>query len=200
MPNVTVALFAEDVAHEEFLSAMLDRLVAEPGGRATLDVRTSRGGHGRAMEEFRLWQRAVAHGVVALPHLVIVARDANCENWSQVRTDIQRSVRPGRLPPVVVACPDPYVEKWYMADPESFAQAVGAAPKLVRRKCHPGRYKQLLLQAIRNGGHVPRLGGIEFTREIVQAMDLYRAGQSEPSLRAFLNDGRAQIRQILNRP
>lgn len=197
MPNVTVALFAEDVAHEEFLSAVVHRLVGEERATASLNVVAARGGHGRALEEFRLWQRALAHGAARMPQLVIVARDANCQNWHQVRTDIQQSVHSGRLPPLVVACPDPYVEKWYMADPESFAQAVGAGPKSLRRKCQPGRYKQLLRQAIRNGGHIPTLGGIEFAREIVQAMDLYRAGQNEPSLRAFLNDCRDQIRQIL---
>jgi hypothetical protein len=197
MPSLTVALFAEDVAHEEFLSAVVHRLIGEERATASVNVAAARGGHGRALEEFRLWQRAVAHGAVGLPDLLLVARDANCRNWNQVRAEIQQSVQPGRLPPLVVACPDPYIEKWYMADPESFAQAVGAGPRSLRRKCQPGRYKELLRQAIRNAGHIPTLGGIEFAREIVQAMDLYRAGQNEPSLRAFLNDCRDQIRQIL---
>jgi hypothetical protein len=199
MLSLTVALFAEDVAHEEFLSAVVHRLVGEERATASLNVVAARGGHGRALEEFRLWQRALAHGAATVPQLVIVVRDANCRNWNQVRAEIQQSVQPGRLPPLVVACPDPYIEKWYMVDPESFARVVGAGPKLVRRKCQPGRYKQLLGQAIRKGGHIPTLGGIEFAREIVQAMDLYRAGQNEPSLRAFLNDCRDQIRQILAR-
>ncbi|MEK7406676.1 MAG: hypothetical protein AAB225_16480 [Acidobacteriota bacterium] len=84
-----------------------------------------------------------------------------------------------------------------MADPESFARAVGAGPRLLRRKCQPARYKDVLRQAIRSGGHIPTLGGVEFAREIIQAMDLYRAGQNEPSLRAFLNDCKDQIRRIL---
>ena len=42
-------------------------------------------------------------------------------------------------------------------------------------------------QAVVNAGHPVGLGGVEFAEEIVDAMDLYRAGKSEKSLKLFLD-------------
>ena len=43
---------------------------------------------------------------------------------------------------------------------------------------------------MRSGGHPPTLGGIEFAAELVGEMDLYRAGENEPSLQHFIDDFR----------
>lgn len=37
-------------------------------------------------------------------------------------------------------------------------------------------------------------GGIEFAAELAEAMDLYRAGRADASLRAFLDDLRAALK------
>jgi hypothetical protein len=38
------------------------------------------------------------------------------------------------------------------------------------------------------------LGGIEFAEEIVECMDLYRAGKDEPSLKHFIDELRSALR------
>ena len=81
-----------------------------------------------------------------------------------------------------------------MADPPSFFTVVGVEPHIETIKCERDRYKKLLLEAIRAGGHVPTLGGLEFATELVEAMDLYRAGKREPTLRALVQDVRMLIR------
>ena len=52
-----------------------------------------------------------------------------------------------------------------------------------------------LTEAIRKGNQPATLGGIEFAAELVDAMNLYRAGRSDSSLRAFVDDLRRRLRE-----
>ena len=54
-------------------------------------------------------------------------------------------------------------------------------------------------RAIAQGGHPATLGGVEFAPELVEAMDLYRAGRNDSSLKAFIDDFRAKLRQPTTR-
>jgi len=94
----------------------------------------------------------------------------------------------------VAACPDPHIERWYLLDPRLFARIVGPAPPLGRKKCERGHYKQLLRKAVRDAGHPATLGGIEFARDLATHMDLYRAGKTDRSFKAFLDDLRGRLR------
>jgi hypothetical protein len=199
MSRVRVDLFAEDRSHEEFTRPLIQRLVAEEGGYPVIKVISAQGGHGRAVDEFKVYQRYVVRSLVRSPDLAVVVIDANCRGWNSVRAEIQAAVDPELLPPVVVGCPDPHVERWYMADPESFYEVVGASPAKERTKCDRDRYKALLSEAVLKGRNPPTLGGIEFAREIVRAMNLYRASTGIPSLRAFVNDVRDAARLLLRR-
>lgn len=96
---------------------------------------------------------------------------------------------------LVAACPDPHVERWYLADPQSFERVVGKRPDIGTRKCVRDHYKRVLASAIVQGGHPATLGGVEFAPELVEAMDLYRAGRNDSSLKAFVDDFRAKLHQ-----
>lgn len=188
-------LFAEDRAHEELLRALIERMATEEGKEITVRARAARGGHGRALSEFDLYQRTVitrGH----LPYLVVVCIDANCSGAAQARRAIFDRVAAEMADRTVIACPDPHVERWYMADPNSFHQVVGYRPATGRRKCERGLYKKILANAVRAGGNPSSLGGIEFAQELARAMDLYRAGRAEPSLNQFLSDARTKIRRL----
>lgn len=193
---MVVDIFAEDRAHEELLKALLDRLAREEGKVIVPRIRSARGGHGRALEELSLYQRSVQQGVggMTVPDLLIVAIDTNCSSFNGAKKEIQARLETQFEDRTVVACPDPHVERWYLADPESFHHVVGVTPRVGRRKCERDRYKTILSRAILEAGHPPTLGGIEFAREIVEAMDFYRAGKRETSLKHFLDDAVAQIR------
>ena len=80
-------------------------------------------------------------------------------------------------------------------DPDSFHKVVGYRPVVGREKCEREHYKRLLSDAIRKGINAT-LGGIEFAAELVEAMNLYRAGRSDSSLRAFVGDLRSRFREI----
>lgn len=193
---IATDLFAEDRAHEDFISALVQRLAQEEGRNLDLRVRWARGGHGRAISELKLYQLTICRGVpgLALPDMVVVAIDANCKRFSAAAEEIRGALRPELAPLSAIACPDPHVERWYLADPQSFSHVVGSSPVVEERKCRRDRYKNLLRQAVIDGGHIPTLGGIEFARELANAMDLFAAGRGEPSLKAFVDDVRSRLR------
>jgi hypothetical protein len=98
-----------------------------------------------------------------------------------------------------VACPDPHIERWYLADPESFKDVVGHRPTIARKKCARDYYKDALAKVVRKAGYPATLGGIEFAQELVERMDLYRAGRNERSLKAFVDDLRGRLRTLRKR-
>lgn len=194
----TIDLFAEDRAHEEFLKAVLTRIASHEDKRVAIRVRSARGGHPRALEELLLYQKTVlkAPESVSMPDLLFVAIDANCKRWNRARREIQEKIEAPFVELSIVACPDPHIERWYLADPDSFVKVVGVRPKIGKRKCERDRYKAILSRAILDAGHPPTLGGIEFARELVEAMDFYRAGKSESSLKHLLEEAIARIRSL----
>jgi len=138
----------------------------------------------------------VVKGAAGLPDLVVVAIDANCLSFHQAHRQIRGRIEPELRDRVVIACPDPHIERWYMADPPSFRAVIGRQPKIEKVKCERDRYKQILMQTIRDSGQITTLGGIEFAQDLVSAMDLYRAGKSEPSLGFFVDDMRRALRAV----
>ena len=195
---VPIDLFVEDRAHEELLKPLITRIGEEEQVRVQVSVRTARGGHARALSEFRIYQRAAAAATFSgqLAELVVVGIDGNCSTFANARDRIQQATEPIFTDRLVVACPDPHIERWYLADPQSFSIVVGDQPKVGTRKCARDHYKQILADSIQRAGHPPTLGGIEFASELAAAMNLYRAGRNANSLRIFLNDLRARLRNF----
>ncbi len=194
--RLLVDLFVEDRAHEQFLTPLLARVAREEGAEVDVRVRSARGGHGRAVEEFKLYQNVVEKGAAGSPDpdLLIVAIDGNCTSVARKRTEIQDVAKPVFRHRLIVACPDPHIERWYLGDPESFRSVVGHRPAPGRKKCVRDHYKSLLSKAVRQARHPATLGGIEFARELVDAMDLYRAGRIDHSLKVFVDELRAGFR------
>ncbi len=192
---IRIDVFAEDHAHEAFLRAVLKRLAHEKGKRIHIRIRNGRGGHGRVMTELALYQRAIVKEVALteLPDILIVAIDANCKRLNKARNEIEKNLAPQIMGNAVIACPDPHIEKWYLADPVSFYQVVGKQPKAEKTKCERDRYKAILSETIRTAGHPLTLGGIEFAEDLVNAMDFYRAGKHDRSFGAFFDDLNGRI-------
>lgn len=196
--SIVIDLFVEGRAHEEFLLAMLDRLAHEEHKGIIVRTRSARGGHGRALSELSLYQESVLKGLAGLtvPDLLVIAIDANCKPFNVARNEIKTKVSSKFKDRAIFACPDPHVERWYLADPDSLSKIIGVKPKLGRKKCARDYYKTILSKTLMGAGYPPTLGGIEFAREIVQAMDLYRASRVDGSLKHFLDDSIAMFRSI----
>jgi len=189
-----VALFVEDFAHQEFLSALLRRLAAEEGIDIRLDWRNARRGHGAVVRELKEFLRDLQLGRDELPDLVIVATDANCkglvERLRQITDETGKvAVR------TVCAVPDPHIERWLLLDSGAFKSVFGRGCDAPDQKCERARYKKMLIDAIRASGVEPSFAGIEFAEDIVLAMDLSRACGADASLARLVEELRAIFRQ-----
>ncbi|MDE2822676.1 MAG: hypothetical protein OXK79_04145 [Chloroflexota bacterium] len=197
-----VDMFVEDRAHEDLLRPLIRRVAQGEGRQLSLQVRSGRGGHGRAIREFKNYQVLASKGLVgsSSPDLLVVGIDGNCTSFAQMRAEIEQATRGEFRHLLVTACPDPHVERWYMADPQSFHEVVGLTPVVGQRKCEREHYKRLLSSAVTEAGHPPTLGGIEFARDLVEKMDFFRAGKTNPSFNAFLQELRGGVKRALEDP
>lgn len=198
MSKLIADLFVEDRAHEALLKPLIVRIAREEGIEVAVHVRSARGGHGRAIAEFKAYQQVVEKGIFGdvLPDLLVVGIDGNCSTFTKKREEIEAATDAKFQDRLIAACPDPHIERWYLADPESFKTVVGVLPVVGGNKCARDYYKQLLSQAIRDAGYQPTLGGIEFAPNIAQCMDFYRAGKNDHSIKAFVDDLRGKLRSI----
>ncbi len=196
---VPMDLFVEDHAHEALLDPLVRRIAGKEGVDVCIRVRSARGGHGKAIKEFRTYQELLEKGAILdpPPALIVVGIDGNCTTVAKKRREIQDVTEPAFRDRVIAACPDPHIERWFLADAESFYKVVGHRPVVGRKKCVRDHYKQLLRRAIRDGGNPTPLGGIEFAKELVDQMDIYRAGKADRSLKAFVEDLRAKLRSMV---
>ncbi len=196
MPDaLSVGLFVEDRAHEEFLKPLIERMAREAGKTVRIRSYSASGGHPRALDELQTFQMLVARGVMGLsePDILVVGIDANCHPWSKARQRVLDRLSATLRQKVAVACPDPHIERWFMADPGSFERILGRRPRVGKRKCERDRYKRILASTIAQAGYPAGLGGIEFAVDIVAAMDLYEAGRNEKSLKQFIDAARTLL-------
>lgn len=195
---IVVDVFVEDFAHEKFLTAVVTRVAREADRTVQHHVRSGRGGHAKAVEAMVQAQRGLLAGGIQRPlaDIFLVGIDGNCTTAHAKRTEIRSKCLETYGDVLVIACPDPHVEKWFMADPESFDRVIGARPKVGKEKCQRDYYKHLLASTVAGAGHPAPLGGIELAEELVEAMDLFRAGKADPALGQFLDELRGALQRV----
>ena len=172
-----VEFFLEDTAHQQFLIPLVERVAKEEELDLRCRVRNARGGHAGAMGSFERYQllRERGMGGSEAPDLLVVAIDGNCSSFTETSRNIRHATCETFVHTLVTACPDPHIERWYLADPKSFQTVVGTQPGVSARKCARGHYKQLLAAAVASAGHPPTLGGIEFGKELARSFSAFRA-------------------------
>lgn len=190
----SIALFVEDSAHQQFLGALLQRLAAESGVAVRLDWRNARHGHGAVVKEFRQYLRDVQLQGGERPDLIVAATDANCKGLRE-RTSALRGVTEQADLRIVFAVPDPHIERWLLVDSGAFKKVFGRGCSAPDQKCERARYKKMLVDAIRESGITPSLGGIEYAEDIVKEMDLDQAARNDTSLQRLLEDLNAVFRE-----
>lgn len=179
-----IALFVEDSGHQAVIGALLRRLGRDCALELKLDWRNTRRGHGRVVLEYERFLQDLKRQGAPFPDLIVVATDANCKGLNE-RTKELDLASPA---PVVLAIPDPHIERWLLIDGAAFREVFGRGCGAPDQKCSRDRYKQRLINEIRNAGVIPSLGGIEFAQDIVDAMDIERAARSDASFKRFIED------------
>jgi hypothetical protein len=189
-----VLLFGEDSGHALVLQALTECVARERGLAVQVEVVWAHGGLGRMLGELRRFLQQIQLAREPLPDLLVIGRDANCKGHLQCQQAIRRVVAdyPG---PVVIAVPDPHLERWLLLDPAAFKTVVGKGCAAPDNKCERDRYKQRLIQAFLDAGIEPTLGGLDFAQEVVEAMDLPRLERKDASLGHLLQDLREQFNQ-----
>jgi len=185
-----VALFVEDFAHETFLKAIVQRLTEGHHVEIAIQPYSVRGGAGKVASELRRFIRDLRVGRKALPDLLIVGRDANCQGYLKRKQELE-PVAANCGCHVVYAIPDPHIERWLLLDSAAFKAVLGRGCDAPKQKCERKRYKRLLLEAVRAAGVTPLLGGIEYTEDLVKAMNLAFLESEGASLGLLINDLRA---------
>jgi hypothetical protein len=191
MPEVV--LFVEDFAHQQVIGALLNRLAQERGIQFRLDWRNARHGHGAVARELGDFVRDLKQQGGPLPDLIIVATDANCQGLNERIRELRDREAPA---PMILAVPDPHVERWLLLDGAAFRAVFGRGCDAPDLKCSRDRYKLLLIEAIYAAGVTPSLGGIEFAEDIIHHMDIDRAAQADRSFQRFIEDLRAALRGL----
>jgi hypothetical protein len=129
-----------------------------------------------------------------VPDLLVVIADSNEAGPNARQREVEEVIDRSLFPRYIGGAPDPYVERWLLADPVSFAQCFGHQPVLGTPRDRD-EWKQRLVKALTDAGEIVTQGGAEFAEDIIDAMDFYRAGQSVPTVQRFADDVRAALRQ-----
>ena len=188
-----INLFVEDVAHEDFLIALIQRLANEYNVEINIKTSSVRGGRGTVITELKQYLRDLQHNKEDLPDLVIVGTDSNCRGLSEREKEIDQ-VTSDLTGIVISMIPEPHIERWFLLDSEAFKTVFGRGCPAPDQKCERGRYKNMLLNAIYQATMTPPIDGIERVEELVNEMDLQRMEQSDRSIRRFLTALQRQFR------
>ena len=186
-----IALFVEDYAHQQVIGTLVRRIAAMHKVNMRLDWRNVVGGHGQVITELDVYLRDLKRQGSPWPDLLIVATDANCKGLNERAREIGHRDDPT---PMILALPDPHVERWLLLDGAAFKAVFGMGCDAPDRKCDRGRYKQRLVEAIFATGTMPRLGGIEYAEDIMQQIDIDRAARADRSFGRFVADLRDTFR------
>jgi hypothetical protein len=192
-----VGLFTEDSFHEDFLEALTQRFSRDYGISVRLRPYSVRGGITKMHFELEQFLRDLKNDRQHPPDTILIARDANCQGYLEIKQAMARVVE--RFQEfeslIIYAIPDPHIERWMLVDPNAFQRVFGLGCDLPRYKCERGRYKKLLIEAIRSAGIQAALGGREYAVDIIREMDLAYAEQNESSLEKLLKD----LKRLFNR-
>ncbi len=188
---LSITMFVEDSAHQVVITALISRIAKEAGIDFAMRTGSARGGRPRVAAEFKQYLRDLQLMSSALPDCIIVATDANCVGLVERRKEFS-AIEPGCR--MVLAIPDPHVERWLLLDSAAFKRVFGRGCDAPDLKCERDRYKQQLRRAIRAAGIDPSLGGIEYAADIIDEINIGRVSQFDPSFDRFVSDFRAVLK------
>jgi hypothetical protein len=194
---MNVGFFAEDEGHRAFIPTLLHRIAELEQIPIEVHERSAIGGLGTALRSLRRYVRDLGRGADDFLEVLVVAVDANCHGVRDRRRHIEEIVKAYYAGVLVVATPDPHIERWYLADPFAIGRVLGQryAAQVPAQKCERHRYKRALREAFLAIGVDPPAGGIVYGEDIALAMDL-REAERQPDLARFISDYRAAIRQL----
>ena len=187
-------VFCEDSGHERLTRTLVERLAEEQSVSLDVNVRSGRGGKGKAISELRAFQAQAR--VNGGSDLLVVMIDANGDGWARKRAEIEEEVAADVFAYHAIGCPDPHVEKWLFADAAAYSSVVGLPPPALPSKEGKDVYKRLLGQSLDKAGIVVLTGPMEIASEIIAAMNLNQFKPPFNSLSDFVKSIRNALKQL----
>lgn len=203
MDRINILYFLEDLAQEQFIVALVERIASDlsvPARALSHHVRSARGGSLRVIGEFGEFVRDRRKAGIAGAEMIVVAVDGDCKGSLEMAKQLMKKVKdtdPFR-DTLAFAIPDPHVERWYLLDQEALKKGSGLQrgiepPPYKSKKDY---YKTILRNALDGQGILSSLGGSEFGVEIAHNIShLYELGKQDPSFAKFVED----VKRILQR-
>lgn len=194
-----VAFFLEDAAQEAIVPPLFKRLADEEGfdpGHFDFQVLSASGGD--SLGAFRHFLKDAPKYGHLKADLLVVGSDANCKGFPVRRGLVLKEAEKSPYSEVIVAIPDPHIERWYLLDVKALAHAAGVklSVSTPAYKCDKNHYKTLLRQAFTGTEVIPPLGGIEYGPQVAEAMDLYQAGKNDHGFAEFIENTRAWLKRL----
>ena len=116
-----IALFVEDYAHQQVIGTLVRRIAEEQNISVRLDWRNAVGGYPQVAGKLADYLRDL-NRQGGSPDLIIVATDSNCVGLNQRARQLERSDSPAQM---ILAIPDPHIERWLLLDGTAFRDVVG---------------------------------------------------------------------------
>lgn len=183
-----IVLFCEDSGHERFIKALIYRML--PANSATVKTLSARRGRGKTLSELERYLKQEEHRRLHQPDAIVAAIDANCKGYNEKKREIDEKI-PLLIKssiPVIHAIPDPHIERWMLIDSHAFKKVFGAGCSAPTNKCEKGLYKKILADSITQAGGNTLLGGMEYSQDIVENMDINRIQNLDESLKKFAEE------------
>lgn len=203
MVKPRIGYFLDDIAQANFIRALVAR-VAREQKIDWIDDQPRASSGGKSEEAYRSFLKQLRPQRITsrMPFdLLVVAIDGNCKGYSECKSQLAGYAITFKYPQpdrIVYAIPDPLIERWYLADPSALAITLGSqevstpSPACKERQI----YKDLIVQSIRSTGIEPQYRGAEYGERVVENMDLYKAGKNDASLKHFLEELAAVLKQL----
>lgn len=183
-----ITCFFEDIAHEQFICAVVRRLAKKNEIQIELSVRNAIHGS-KMLLELVIYLKELKNQKECCPNILIVVRDGDCRRHQEVKREIlekTNSILKGSLPAIVCAIPEPHIERWYVEDQNAFKKVLPTTDlEKWQYRCEKVYYKRILKKAIQSTGVEPSLGGAEYGEDIGNFVDPRRM---DDSFRAFWHE------------
>ena len=199
MPDLKIHLFVEDRTLESFLTELIKRVCGDFGVYPILSPMSNRGGAGKTIASFKKYQALAKNnsGLVDRPDVLIIGRDANCKGPNVARKEIIEEIDHSVFPHWALACPDPHIERWFLADAQAFESLYGVRPVLPNKKCGKDIYKKLLESTLDEAGIETLVGGYDIAPEVISEIDPFRLSKIDHAFGLFYKDLNSSIKLAL---
>lgn len=180
--------FCEDYAHEMFITGIFERF------NLRIEIRNSTGGS-RVWNSLGRFIENIKKGIEDMPDILVVVIDGDCNKYTEVRDRISYLIESKNvnIPCLVVAIPEPHIERWYIEDQQAIQNAIGKVNYIKPKyKCERHYYKNILRELIRSANvDSPLLGGVEYGKEIAKNLN---PNMMDNSFKSFWQDLRSALK------